>query len=85
MKNFQINPFPVSELKAKDNLWIYGRAERESWRLQQLIKAKNEAQLKVGYPGEFMQPHNRMHFRAHFPAGSFPVSFRSWPAGSCSP
>lgn len=82
MKNFQINPFPVSELKAKDNLWIYGRAERESWRLQQLIKAKNEAQLKVGYPGEFMQPHNRMHFRAHFPAGSFPVTCSGVPGFS---
>ena len=73
MKNFQIDIFPVPEPKAKNNLWIYGRAEREAWRLQQLIKAKNEAQLKVGYPGEFMLPHNRIHFRANFPAGAFPV------------
>lgn len=79
MKKFQINPFPVSEQKAKNNLWIYGRAEREAWRLQQLIKAKNEAKLKVGYPGEFMQPHNVMHFRAHFPAGVFSVICRCQP------
>lgn len=73
MKIFPIDPFPIPEQKVKNNFWIYGRAEREAWRLQQLIKAKNEAQLKVGYPGEFMQPHNRMHFRANFPVGTFPV------------
>ena len=74
MKNFSIDPFPKPVSHKKNNFWIYGRAEREAFRLQKLIKAKNEAALKVGYPGEFMLPHNKVYFRADFPAGVFPVT-----------
>ena len=71
-KNFLPDPFPVVSRDA-DNIWIYGRAEREVFRLQELIREKNEAKLNVGYPGEFMMPHRKMHFRAEFPEGVFPV------------
>ena len=74
MKNISIDPFPASSPKEKNKCWIYGRAEREALRLQQLINAKDKARLKVGYPGEFMLPHDKIHFRAHFPAGDFPIT-----------
>lgn len=74
-KHFVTDPFPADDAEFGKKLrWIYGRAEREVFRQQQLIRAKNEAQLKVGYPGEFMLPHATMSFRAVFPAGVFPVS-----------
>ena len=68
-----IDPFPEREVIRGEHLWIYGRAEREVFRQQQLIRAKNEACLKVGYPGEFMLPHEKMYFRAYFPEGVFPL------------
>lgn len=80
MKKYPIDPFPAPEESEKNNLWIYGRAEREAFLLQQLIRAKNDARLKVGYPGEFMLPHSTMHFKAEFPAGSFPISAVGSPA-----
>lgn len=80
MKKYSIDPFPAPEESEKNNLWIYGRAEREAFLLQQLIRAKNDARLKVGYPGEFMLPHNTMYFKAEFPAGKFPVSVTGSPA-----
>ena len=75
MKNhFVTDPFPErTEDTEKKHRWIYGRAEREVFRQQQLIRAKNEARLKVGYPGEFMLPHATIRFRATLPAGVFPV------------
>ncbi len=73
MKNSPIDPFPAAVCGGRSGSWIYGRAECEAFRLQQMIRAKDEAQLKVGYPGEFMEPHQTVHFRAEFPAGSFPV------------
>ena len=69
----KVDPFPYSLKSNSSNIWIYGRSEREVFRQQQLIRAKNSAQLKVGYPGEFMLPHNTVYFRAEFPAGVFPV------------
>ena len=69
----KVDPFPYSLKSNASNIWIYGRSEREVFRQQQLIRAKNFAQLKVGYPGEFMLPHNTVYFRAEFPAGVFPV------------
>ena len=71
-KKFSPDPFPYVPVNA-DNIWIYGRAEREAFRQQELIREKNEAKLKVGYPGEFMLPHSKMHFRAEFPGGVFPL------------
>lgn len=65
---------------SKNICWIYGRAERETFRQQQLIRAVKKAKLKVGYPGEFMTPHRTMHFRAMLPAGTFPVNCIGTPA-----
>ena len=76
----EVDPFPYSPKTNAAKIWIYGRAEREVFRQQQLIRAKNEARLKVGYPGEFMLPHDTMHFRAEFPAGVFPVKCIGTPA-----
>lgn len=71
-KVFSPDPFPFTSEK-RDDLWIYGRAEREVFRQQELIREKVEAKLKVGYPGEFMTPHSKIHFRANFPKGVFEV------------
>ena len=73
-KNLSPDPFPPAEKSEKNILWIYGRAEREVFHLQELIREKDAAKLKVGYPGDFMIPHSKIHFRAEFPAGKFPVS-----------
>ena len=73
MRLIPIDPFPAKQNDMPTSGWIYGRAEREAFRLRQLIRAKDEAQLKVGYPGEFMPPHPTMHFRAEIPAGVFPL------------
>lgn len=72
MKN-PVDPFPSPENRPETGSWIYGRAERETFLQQKLLRAKDEAKLKVGYPGEFMLPHPVMHFRAELPAGRFPV------------
>ena len=67
-----VDPFPAGK-EANNHVWIYGRAEREAFLLRRMIRAKDEARLKVGYPGEFMQPHGTMRFRAEFPSGVFPL------------
>ena len=72
-RNNQIELFPPPGKKPETGCWIYGRAERETFLQQKLLRAKDEAKLKVGYPGEFMLPHPVMHFRAELPAGRFPV------------
>ncbi|MBR4664958.1 MAG: hypothetical protein IKO93_13890, partial [Lentisphaeria bacterium] len=75
-----VDPFPSGKSKSGSGCWIYGRAEREVFLHQQMIREKNEAQLKVGYPGEFLQPHRTMHFRADLPAGVFPLICIGTPA-----
>lgn len=42
--------------------WLYGYAELQCWRLQQLRKDVDEAKLKVGYPGEYHQPYSKASF-----------------------
>ena len=74
MKDFSLDPFPAATPDPASGYWIYGRAERETFRQQMMIRAKDEAALKVGYPGEFMTPHRTIHFRAMLPAGVFPVN-----------
>ncbi|MCI5779595.1 MAG: hypothetical protein MR051_07275 [Lentisphaeria bacterium] len=73
MNTLRIDPFPSAGTDEKKTCWIYGRAEREAFRLRQLLREKDEARLKVGYPGEFMPPHPMMHFRADLPVGVFPI------------
>lgn len=68
----EVDPFPPG-CETGPHVWIYGRAERESFLLQRMIREKDEARLHVRYPGEFMAPHGTMHFRAEFPAGVFPL------------
>ena len=73
LHTFRADIFPEPENKITVRSWIYGRAEREVFLQQQLIREKNEAKLYVGYPGEFMPPHPEIHFRAMMPTGVFPV------------
>ena len=79
-ENRPVDPFPLQADKAETSWWIYGRAEREIFRHRQMIWEKDEAKLKVGYPGDFMPQHPVMHFRAEFPAGVFPVVCVGTPA-----
>lgn len=72
-KTFHFDLFPIPEKTTGNHTWIYGRAEREVFLQQLLLREKKEAKLYVGYRGEFMQPHPTMHFRAVFPAGRFPI------------
>ncbi|MBE6376661.1 MAG: hypothetical protein E7050_09375 [Lentisphaerae bacterium] len=74
------DPRITTKTDVKNGRWIYGRAERETFRQQQLIRAVKKAGLKVGYPGEFMIPHRTMHFRTTLPAGTFPVNCIGKPA-----
>ncbi len=69
----EIDCFPERGNEPVSGKWIYGRAEREVFLHRQMIREKNEARLKVRYPGEFMLPHQTMHFRADLPAGVFSV------------
>ena len=75
-----VDPFPAPEKQPDSGCWIYGRAEREIFLHRRMIREKNEAHLKVGYPGEFMPLHGTMHFRAMLPAGTFPVVCIGTPA-----
>ena len=68
----RVDPFPAGR-ETGSYIWIYGRAEREAFLLRRMIRAKDEARLHVGYPGEFMAPHGTMYFRAEFPSGVFPL------------
>ena len=79
-QTFAPDPFPILNEQKKTHVWIYGRAEREVFRQQQLIREKNKAELKVGYPGDFMQPHSKMFFRAEFPTGVFRINCIGVPA-----
>ena len=75
-----IDCFPEPGNEPASGKWIYGRAEREVFLHQQMIREKNEARLKVTYPGEFMPPHKTMHFRADLPAGVFSLVCIGTPA-----
>jgi len=48
--------------KIKGAQWLYGYAELQCWRLQQLRKDVDDAKLKVGYPGEYHQPYAKASF-----------------------
>ena len=80
LDDLPLDPFPAPEKQPDSGCWIYGRAEREIFLHRRMIREKDEAHLKVGYPGEFMPPHGTMHFRAELPAGVFPVVCVGTPA-----
>ena len=56
--------------------WLYGYGELECWRLQQLRLRVKDAGLKIGYPGEFHLPSERVWFRHRF-AGGAEFTFRA--------
>lgn len=66
--------FPESPVESNAPMWVYGRGELESWRLNLLIARKDTAGLNVGYPGVNYKPANQIEFR--FPAKDS-VSFSS--------
>lgn len=43
--------------------WLYGYGELESWRLQVMQNDNKEAELKVGYPGEYHLAYKNVSFR----------------------
>ncbi len=56
--------------------WLYGENEFECWRLKQLRRQVEAVELKVGYPGEFHQPAERVWFR-HPVSGEKELAFRA--------
>ncbi|MBR4662666.1 MAG: hypothetical protein IKO93_02215 [Lentisphaeria bacterium] len=80
LNELPVDPFPAPEKQPESGCWIYGRAERERFLHRRMIREKDDAHLKVGYPGEFMPLHGTMHFRAELPAGVFPVACVGTPA-----
>lgn len=55
--------FPESPVEFNAPMWVYGRGELESWRLNLLIARKDTAGLNVGYPGVIHIPANQLEFR----------------------
>lgn len=80
LNELPVDPLPAPEKQPDSGRWIYGRAEREIFLHRKMIREKNEAHLKVCYPGEFMPLHGTMYFRAMLPAGVFPVVCVGTPA-----
>ena len=80
LNELPVDPFPAPEKQPESGCWIYGRAECGIFLHRRMIREKNEAHLRVRYPGEFMPQHGTMHFRAMLPAGTFPVVCIGTPA-----
>ncbi len=53
---------PAPDIDHNAAPWLYGECEFECWRLKQLRRQVEAVELKVGYPGEFHQPAERVWF-----------------------
>ncbi|MEI6949070.1 alpha-L-rhamnosidase C-terminal domain-containing protein [Paraflavisolibacter sp. H34] len=76
--------FPKAYTRPSATSWIYGPAELECWRLQELIQRKDAAKLNVGYTGAFHTPFQKGSFRLKLesPVTLSSLKFRSTGKGT---